>query len=124
MVYIVVNVSRVSSNTLWAATLVAVSALAVSTVGAQQPEVWKDPGGAMETRANDLLSRMTLEEKVSQMMNDSPAIPRLNIPACNWWNESLHGVARAAMWDTDQMFRVAEAISDEARAKYKSFWKK
>jgi beta-glucosidase len=64
-------------------------------------------------------------------MNDSSAIPRLNIPAYNWWNESLHGVARAglatvfpqaiglaAMWDTGQMFRVATAISDEARAKY------
>jgi beta-glucosidase len=100
-------------------------------MAAQQPEIWKDPGAAMEKRANDLLSHMTLEEKVSQMMNDSPAIPRLNIPAYNWWNESLHGVARAglatvfpqaiglaAMWDTDQMFRVATAISDEARAKY------
>ena len=85
----------------------------------------------MEKRADDLLARMTLEEKVSQMMNDSAAIPRLNIPAYNWWSESLHGVARAglatvfpqaiglaAMWDTDQMFRVATAISDEARAKY------
>lgn len=99
-------------------------------MAAPQPEIWKDAGAAMEERANDLLSRMTLEEKVSQMMNDSPAIPRLNIPAYNWWNESLHGVARAglatvfpqaiglaAMWDTDQMFRVATAISDEARAK-------
>jgi len=107
--------------------MLAVSALGVS----QQTEVWKDPRAAMEKRAGDLLSRMTLEEKVSQMMNDSPAIPRLSIPAYNWWNESLHGVARAglatvfpqaiglaAMWDTDQMFRVATAISDEARAKY------
>ena len=44
---------------------------------------------------DDLLSRMTVEEKVSQMMNDSPAIERLGIPAYNWWNECLHGVARA-----------------------------
>ncbi len=76
----------------------------------------------MERRTADLLSRMTLQEKVSQMMNDSPAIPRVGIPAYNWWNESLHGVARvglatvlpqaiglATMWDTDQMFRVATA---------------
>jgi beta-glucosidase len=65
---------------------------------------------------------------------DSPTIDRLGVPAYNWWNESLHGVARAglatsfpqaiglaAMWDTDQMFRVATAISDEARAKYNEF---
>lgn len=97
----------------------------------QQAPVWKDPSLPMERRVDDLLSRMTLEEKVSQTMNDSPAIPRLDIPAYNWWNEALHGVARAglatvfpqaiglaAMWDTDQMFRVATAISDEARAKY------
>ena len=77
---------------------------------------------------------MTLAEKISQMMNDSPAIERLDVPAYNWWNESLHGVARgglatvfpqaialAATWDTDQMFRVATAISDEARAKYNEF---
>jgi beta-glucosidase len=114
-------------SALRATALLAVSVLGVS----QQTDVWKDPGVAMEKRAGDLLSRMTLEEKVSQMMNDSPAIPRLGIPAYNWWNESLHGVARAglatvfpqaigfaAMWDTDQMFRVATAISDEARAKY------
>jgi beta-glucosidase len=120
-------VNRISANILRAALLLAASTLAVS----QQLEVWKDPAVPMEKRAGDLLSRMTLEEKVSQMMNDSPAIPRLNIPAYNWWNESLHGVARAglatvfpqaiglaAMWDTDQMFRVATVISDEARAKY------
>ncbi len=96
-VYIVVTVNRVSRNILRAAALLAVSALVVSIVGAQQPEVWKDPGVAMEKRAADLLSRLTLEEKISQMMNDSPAIARLGIPAYNWWNESLHGVARAGL---------------------------
>ncbi len=83
-----------------------------------------------ERRAADLVSRMTLEEKVLQMQNRAPAIPRLNIPAYNWWNEALHGVAQgratvfpqaiglAATWDTDLMHRVADVISTEARAKY------
>src|SRR5690348_17041968 len=49
---------------------------------------------SFEERVNDLVSRMTLEEKVSQMLNSSPAIPRLDVPAYDWWNETLHGVAR------------------------------
>src|SRR5271154_60418 len=100
--------------------------VALLTVFAQQP----DPGASFEQRAGALVSRMTLEEKIGQLMNDAPAIPRLDIPAYNWWNECLHGVARAgratvfpeaigmaAAWDTDLMFRIATAISDEARAK-------
>jgi len=92
--------------------------------------LYKDPSAALDRRVEDLLSRMTLEEKISQLMNDSPAIERLDVPRYNWWNESLHGVARAgratvfpqaiglaATWDTDLMFRVATTISDEARAK-------
>lgn len=84
-----------------------------------------------EQRAADLVSRMTLEEKVSQMQNTAPAIPRLGIPAYDWWNEALHGVARAglatvfpqaiglaATWDVDLEHRLADAISTEARAKY------
>src|SRR5438067_12255915 len=92
---------------------------------------YKNPSLHIEKRVDDLVSRMTLEEKVSQMMNAAPAIERLNIPAYNWWNEGLHGVARAgyatvfpqaiglaATWDTDLMQRVADVISTEARAKY------
>jgi len=84
-----------------------------------------------EQRAAELVSRMTLEEKVSQMQNSAPAIPRLHIPAYDWWNEALHGVARAglatvfpqaiglaATWDPDLEHRIADAISTEARAKY------
>ena len=73
---------------------------------------------------------MTLEEKVLQMQSTAPAIERLGVPAYNWWNEALHGVAQgratvfpqaiglAATWDTDLMHRVADIISTEARAKY------
>ena len=87
-------------------------------------------------RAKELVSKMTIEEKMSQMRYDAPAIPRLNIPAYNWWNECLHGVARqgcatvfpqaiglAASYNTDLMYKVATAISDEARAKYNEFKK-
>lgn len=99
-----------------------------------QAPVYRAPAAPMEKRIDDLLSRMTLEEKISQLMNDSPAIERLGIPAYNWWNECLHGVARAgratvfpeaiglaATWDTEFMYRVATAISDEARAKFHEF---
>ena len=89
-----------------------------------------DPTLSPERRAADVVSRMTMEEKVLQMQNMAPAIPRLAIPAYNWWNEALHGVASgratvfpqaiglAASWDTDLMHRVADTISTEARAKY------
>jgi beta-glucosidase len=85
----------------------------------------------IEKRVDDLISRMTLEEKVGQMMNSAPGIPRLGIPQYDWWNECLHGVGRAgiatvfpqaiglaAAWDKALMRRVATAISDEARAKH------
>lgn len=87
-----------------------------------------------EERANDLVAQMTLEEKVSQMLHESPAIERLGIPQYNWWNECLHGVGRAgiatvfpqaigmaAMWDNNMMFDIATVVSDEARAKHHRF---
>ncbi|MBC3765986.1 beta-glucosidase [Neptunicella marina] len=93
-----------------------------------------NPNLPLEHRVDDLLARMTLEEKVSQMMNQSPAIPRLGIEEYNWWSEGLHGVARAgiatvfpqaiglaAMWDRQALYDVATAISDEARAKHHAF---
>ena len=81
-------------------------------------------------RARALVAQMTLEEKMTQMRYDSPAIERLGIPEYCWWNECLHGIARsgaatvfpqaigmAASFDTELMYDVATAISDEARAK-------
>jgi beta-glucosidase len=92
---------------------------------------WKDPALPLAQRVDDLVSRMTLEEKVSQMMDQAPAINRLGVPAYAWWNEALHGVARsgnatvfpqaiglAATWNTTLMRQVADVISTEARAKY------
>jgi beta-glucosidase len=92
---------------------------------------YKDPAATPEQRAAVLVSQMTLEEKVSQMQNVAVAIPRLDIPAYDWWNEALHGVARAGLatvfpqaialastWDTDLEHTIADAISTEARAKY------
>ncbi len=82
-------------------------------------------------QAKKLVSQMTLEEKASQLKYDAPAIPRLGIPAYNWWNEALHGVARAgtatvfpqaiglaAMFDEELQEEIASVVSDEARAKY------
>ncbi|MBN2509521.1 MAG: glycoside hydrolase family 3 C-terminal domain-containing protein [Spirochaetales bacterium] len=85
----------------------------------------------MNGRIRDLIQCMTVEEKASQLLHESPAIERLGIPAYNWWNEALHGVARAgvatvfpqviglaASFDEELIGRVAAAISDEGRAKY------
>jgi beta-glucosidase len=93
--------------------------------------LYMDPSQPVDKRVDDLISRMTLEEKASQMVHAARAIPRLGVPAYNWWNEALHGVARsgyatvfpqaiglAATWNTGLMHTVADTISTEARAKY------
>ncbi len=92
---------------------------------------WRNPELSVDERIDDLLSRLTLEEKVSQMTNYSAAIPRLDIAEYDWWNECLHGVARggkatvfpqaiglAATFDEELIHKIATAISDEGRAKY------
>ena len=92
---------------------------------------YQDPSLPIATRVDDLVSRMTLEERVLQMQHTAPAIPRLGIPSYDWWNEALHGVARsgyatvfpqaigmAATWDTDLIHQEAQVIATEARAKY------
>ena len=90
-----------------------------------------NPSLPIAQRVNNLVSRMTLAEKVRQMQHTAPAIPRLHVPSYDWWNEALHGVARsgyatmfpqaigmAATWDTDLIHREGRVISTEARAKY------
>ncbi len=106
----------------------------LSTTKPQSTPDYKNPSLPIDKRVDDLVSRMTLEEKVSQMMNGAAAIERLGIPDYEWWNEGLHGVARAgyatvfpqaiglaATWNTDLMYEVANVISTEARAKYNDF---
>ena len=98
------------------------------------PEIWKDMAQPVDTRVADLLCRLSLAEKVAQMGNAAPAIPRLGIPAYNYWNEALHGVARAgaatvfpqaigaaATWDAPLLHAEAEVIATEARAKYNDY---
>jgi beta-glucosidase len=100
----------------------------------QEDFPFRNPSLPVDERVNDLVSRMTLDEKIAQMMNDAPAIERLGIPRYNWWSEGLHGVARAglatvfpqaiglgATWDEDLLHDVATAVADEARAKYSNF---
>ena len=100
----------------------------------EKPHKYMDTNFSFKERAADLVSRMTLEEKVSQMLHEATAIERLGIPEYNWWNECLHGVGRAglatvfpqaigmgAMWDDSMMYRIANVVSDEARAKHHDF---
>ena len=75
-------------------TILAILLLIQLNSNAQDKYLYKDYNLSFEKRVNDLVSHLTLEEKVSQMLNASPAIPRLGIPAYDWWNETLHGVAR------------------------------
>ena len=92
---------------------------------------YQDTTLPIRARVDDLVSRMTLAEKISQMVYDAPAIERLGVPKYNWWSECLHGVGMAglatvfpqsiglaATWNTEMVYRVAEATSDEARAKH------
>ena len=91
---------------------------------------YQNPSLSAEQRAEDLLGRLTLEEKTKLMMDTAPAIPRLGIPQFQWWSEALHGVGRngfttvfpittmmAASWDDELVYKVFTAVSDEARAK-------
>lgn len=111
--------------------------LTFSAKSPAQGEPYKDPSLAVDQRVNDLVSRMTLDEKISQMMDVAPGIPRLGIPVYNWWNEGLHGVARAdtatvfpqaialaATFNDQLQYQVADVISTEFRAKYNYYQSK
>jgi beta-glucosidase len=112
--------------------LPSVALLALSlTAQAQPTPAFRDPAKPLRVRVNDLIGQLSLEEKAQQMLDQSPAIPRLGIPAYSWWNEALHGVGRSApatvfpqaiglgaTFDDELALREASAISDEARAVY------
>ena len=99
--------------------------------GMAQTAVYLDPAQPVDTRVNDLLSKMTLEEKISQLVNQSREVSRLQVPAYDWWSEALHGVAGpgmatvfpepiglAATFDVPLIHQMATAIGTEGRAKY------
>ena len=119
-------------NTL--AALVLFTAPFACLFAADAPLPYLDPSKPQAERIDDLLSRMTLEEKVSMMKNGTPGVPRLGIPKYNWWSEALHGVANsgrstvypqaialAAMWDAPFHREIASAIGLEGRAKFNGY---
>ncbi|MDR1115835.1 MAG: glycoside hydrolase family 3 C-terminal domain-containing protein [Tannerella sp.] len=101
-----------------------------ATLVGQSGYPFRNPDLSIDERVDDLVSRLTLDEKINQMINSAPAIERLGIPAYDWWNEALHGVARspypatsfpqaigmAATWDAEAVYKMADYTSDEGRA--------
>jgi beta-glucosidase len=100
----------------------------------KEPAIWRDPARPLRTRAADLIRRMSLAEKVSQLKNAAPAIPRLGLPAFDYWNEALHGVANngfatvfpepvggAASWNPELFRRQGTIIGVEGRAKFNDY---
>jgi beta-glucosidase len=107
------------------------SAFSLTIPQVSTPVIYTDPDQPMDARIDDLIQRMSLSEKVKQLMNAAPAIQRLNVPEYDYSNECLHGVANngnatvfpqaigmAATWDVEKMQQVGTAIGIEARAKY------
>ena len=118
-------------KTTFAFVVTLLCAISLTSSAQQTTEPYKDPQLPIEQRVNDLISRMTVEEKASQLVHVADPIPRLGVPAYNWWNEGLHGVARAgvatvfpqaigmaATFDEPLMHQIGDTISTEFRAKY------
>ncbi|GGH03347.1 glycoside hydrolase family 3 [Silvibacterium dinghuense] len=115
----------------WGGVMLGLAVLGGTGAWGQSALPYQDTKLPIQQRVDDLVGRMTLDEKVGQMVNGAPAIPRLGIPKYDWWNEGLHGVARsgyatvfpqamgmAATWDTPLLGEIGTTISTEARAKY------
>ncbi len=128
------NASGVVLISLKAADLIPDEGAGVPPPVVTGPLLWRDPAQPLPVRIKDLLSRMSVPEKAAQMRNGAPGIPRLGLPAYNFWNECLHGVGRAgiatvfpqaiglaAAWDVPLMRDVADAIATEARAKHHQY---
>jgi beta-glucosidase len=107
------------------------SAAAVQIPDIKEPPIWRDPSQPLPARENDLIRRMSLAEKVAQLQNGTPAIPRLGLPAYDYWNEALHGVANngvatvfpepvggASTWDPELLHQEGTVIGIEGRAKF------
>lgn len=118
-------------KTLSLAPLCLALTLCTAATAQQRKPLYLDPAQPVAARVNDLVGRMTLAEKVSQMQNHAVAIPRLDVPEYDWWSEGLHGIARsgyatvfpqaiglAATWDVPLMHQVSTTISTETRAKH------
>ncbi len=99
-----------------------------------EPAIWRDPAQSLKKRADDLIRRMSLEEKVAQLQNEAPAIARLGLPAYNYWNEALHGVANndiatvfpepvgmASTWNPSLMREEGTVVGIEGRAKHNDY---
>jgi len=99
-----------------------------------EPAIWRDPAKPLQQRINDLIRRMSLSEKVAQLQNEAPAISRLDLPAYNYWNEALHGVANngiatvfpepvgmASTWNPGLLRQEGTVIGIEGRAKYNDY---
>lgn len=126
------NPVNTNQGPAWPLWLLTIFLMVVSPVGAEEKKPrYQDATLSFEERARDLVAHMTTEEKVPQLINDAPAIPRLGVREYNWWNEGLHGVAAlgeatvfpqaiglAAAWDDVLMRRVADIIGTEFRAKH------
>jgi beta-glucosidase len=99
-----------------------------------EPPIWKDPSQPLPARENDLIRRMSLAEKVAQLQNGAPGIPRIGLPAYNYWNEALHGVANngiatvfpepvgmASTWNPELLHHEGHVVGLEGRAKFNNY---